>query len=173
MDWHIPLVIAAVAFVGFFVWRLRPVLSSGERVGPKLREARARIAAAKTDEERATALCDAGDLCARGVGRTRNAIAYYLRAMRAAPDSVEIVERAAAALAKRPRALEALAWRRLGSEGWEGDGRAASVAMLGALASPYGKMPKHHVRARALEQALAAMGAPPRAVRPRSSSRPS
>jgi hypothetical protein len=42
-----------------------------------------------------------------------------------------------------------------------------------ALASAYGKMPKHHVRARAHEQALAAMGAPPRAVRPRSSSRPS
>lgn len=166
-DWHIPLVVAAVAFVAFFVWRLRPVVTSGERVGPKLREARARIAAAKDDAERARALADAGDLCARGVGRTRNAVAYYLRAMRAQPHSVEIVERAAAALAKRPRALEALAWRRLGSEKWAGEGKEASLAMLRALATAYDRTPKFHVRARALDEALGLLGG----ARPRSPSR--
>jgi hypothetical protein len=160
VDWHIPLVVAAIAFVAFFVWRLRPVVSKESRTAGELRAIQARVASATDDEARATALADAGDLCAKSVSRSRNAVAFYLRAMRAAPSSVAIAERAVQGLHKRPRAFEALAWRRLGSEKWTGADRDATLVVLRALAHAYDHDPKHRIRARAIEHCLEALGAP-------------
>src|SRR4051794_10671227 len=119
MDWHIPLLVSALLFVAFMLWRMRP--DFGSRAGngataATLREAKQRIESAKDDKARALALCDAGDACAQSIGRTTGAVGYYLRAMRADPTSAAIVERAAAGLARRPHALESLLWRRLGAE---------------------------------------------------------
>jgi hypothetical protein len=160
MDWHVPLVVATLVFFAFTVWRVRPAFFSGRRGHPvrvALREAKKRIDEAKTDGERALALCDAGDACARSIGRTTGAIGYYLRAMRVNPASSDIVERAAAGLARRPRALESLLWRRLGAEPWTGNARPAALAALRYLAALYAGPLHQGTRARALEFALAAM----------------
>ena len=121
-------------------------------LGKALKEARAKIEAAKTDGDKANALCEAADACALAFGRAEAAAAYYLRAMRLAPDSVEIVERAVKGLEHRPRTLEALLWRKLGGDA--APGRAAMLAALRALANLYGMRPRHHVRAHAIETIL-------------------
>jgi hypothetical protein len=161
MDWQVPLVIAAILFGGFMVWRVRPAFSVTRRSGPGragLRDAKERIRAAKTDEERALALCDAGDACAFSLGRTTGAIGYYLRAMRTDPASADLVRRAAHGLARRPYALESLLWRRLGAEPWTGESRGAAVAALQHLAHLYDGPLRNRARGRAIVHALAAMG---------------
>ena len=159
MDWHIPLVVTAGIFVAFLLWRMRPAGSSrGDGAGAALKDAKKRLEAAKTDEERALALADAGDACARSVGRANGAVGYYLRAMRASPANAELVERASKALARRPHALEGLLWRRLGAEPWTQDKKPAAQAALRELARLYAGPLKNRVRARALEHALAALG---------------
>ncbi len=163
MDWHVPLAIATLVFFAFMVWRMRPAFlteAGGRPLRAGLREARKLIDEAKTDEERALALCAAGDACAHALGRSTGAIGYYLRAMRANPASSEIVERAAVGLARRPHALESLLWRRLGAEPWTGNARPAALAALRHLASLYAGPLHQGTRARALEFALAAMQTP-------------
>lgn len=159
MDWQIPLLVSAIAFAAFLVFKMaRPAVSSdGRETAAALKEAKARIEAATTDHDKALALADAGDACAR-LGRANGAVGYYLRAMRAAPHSKEIVERAATGLAKRPRALEKVMWRHLAAEPWTGANREAALAALKALAAAYGRRP-NQPRARALEHAVAALSA--------------
>ncbi len=176
MEWQIPLVVSAVVFGGFMLWRMRP--SMGERGGTvraALRDANARLEKASTDEDRGRALADAGDVCARAIGRSGSAVNYYLRAMRADPVSIELVTRAAASLGKRPRALEALLWRRLG-EPWGEAAAPAHHAALLALAAVYDRRAKTRPKARAVEHLLRAMGveapAPPAAAAARSSREP-
>ena len=100
MSWQLPLVIAAVLFAGFTIWRIRPALrvnrGARRRRAGALRDAKKRVEAAKTSEdaERALALCDAGDACAASF-RATSAIGYYLRAMRRDPASSALVQRAA------------------------------------------------------------------------------
>lgn len=118
-----------------------------------LKDARDRLAAAKDDHERSLALCDAADACA-SLGRTGASIAYWLRAMRIEPNSVEIVERAATSLARRPGAIEKVMWRKLADTPWTGEGKKAAAAALKALSSAYSHKPKFHPRARALGHAL-------------------
>lgn len=163
MDWHTPLVISALLFAAFLLWKLRPALGSGGRggaVAAALRDAKQRIDAAKDDVTRAQALSDAGDACAQSLGRTTGAVGYYLRAMRADPTSAAIVERAAKALAGRPYALESLLWRRLGATTWTGDARPAAIAALRHLAALYAGPLRNRPRGRALHHALAALGEP-------------
>jgi hypothetical protein len=50
-------------------------------------------------------------------------------------------------------------WRRLAAHPWTGESRDAALASLRALAGVYGKRRRHHVRAQAIEHALAALGA--------------
>ncbi len=161
MTWNLPLVVTAGVFVLFLLYRLRPAMPGAGRkaTGAALREAKKRIAEAKDDAARALALADAGDACARSVGRTTGAVGYYLRAMRTHPASAELVERAATALARRPHALESLLWRRLGAEPWTGAGEAAARAALARLALLYAGPLRSRVRARAIENALAALPA--------------
>ncbi len=124
MTWNVPLVVATFAFVLFLLWKLRPAHSAraeGGRARAALRAAKQRLESAKTDEERALALCDAGEAVATGLASGDSAIGYYLRAMRASPASADLVARAAKGLARKPRALESLRWRRLGAEPWSGE----------------------------------------------------
>jgi hypothetical protein len=159
---EVPLVLAAVLFAAFMAWRMRPALGPVRRADRSaLRAAKQRIEAAKTPPERALALCDAGDACAKALGST-SAVGYYLRAMRADPTSAALPERAAIGLAKRPHALESLLWRRLGAEPWDGASRAAAIVALRELAFLYEGPLRSRAKARAIDFALAALGEPPR-----------
>lgn len=153
-DWSIPLAVATAAFLAVLVWRVRPLVGGAARgrAGREaVRAAHARIDAAKTPAERADALCDAAGLVGAGSAR-----GLYLRAMREAPASTAIVERAAASLARRPRALEALLWRRLGATPWP-DSRDATVAALDVLVRLYEGPLRNAVRAKAMANARQAL----------------
>jgi hypothetical protein len=160
MPWNVPLVVASAVFVLFLLWKLRPRVDGGGAQGKAsaLREAKARVTAAKTDDERAVALCDAGDAAAARLTGSESAIGYYLRAMRAAPRSADLVSRAAKGLARRPRALESLLWRRLGAEPWKGGAEGAVKVALEELAKLYAGPLRNTARARALESARALLG---------------
>jgi len=155
MTWNVPLVVAAIVFLASLTWKLRPALGAGGGQGKRaaLRAAKQRVEAAKTDQERALALCDAGDLVATGLAGSDSAVGYYLRAMRASPQSAELIARAATGLARRPRALESLLWRRLGAEPWKGGGEAAARAAIEELARLYAGPLRNAPRARAMENA--------------------
>lgn len=153
-DWSIPLIVATAAFLAVLVWRVRPVIGWGRAPGASadaIREAHARIEAAKSEQDRAVALCEAATL----VG-PRGARGLYLRAMRADPRSVAVIEQAAAALSRRPRALEALLWRRLASTPWN-EAPAASRAALDALRTLYEGPLRNPVRAQAMAHARDAL----------------
>src|SRR5262245_55028797 len=105
MDWQVPLIVSALVFGAFLVWRLRPSFGEGKNAIERaraLKEAKQRIDTAKDDVARAKALCDAGEACATMVGRAGSAAQYFLRAMRAAPESVDVVQRASKSLAGKP-----------------------------------------------------------------------
>jgi hypothetical protein len=157
MTWNAPLVVATCVFFAFLLWRLRPALGAGGGAGKgaALRAAKQRVEAAKGDDERAIALCDAGDAAAAGLTGSESAIGYYLRAMRTSPHSADLVARSAKGLARRPRALESLLWRRLGAEPWSGGGEAAARAALDELARLYAGPLRNPARARAMENAKA------------------
>lgn len=171
MGLQIPLLLSAIAFAAFMIFRFRPVVSTAGRASAvALTEAKQRIAAAQDDAARATALCDAADACAR-LGRTSSAVRFYLRALRIAPLSKEIASRASEGLVRRPAALEKVMWRQLASArfGESHEAREAGVIALRALVASYSKRPRFHPRARALENVLEALGEKPSA---RASRRP-
>jgi len=158
LDWQIPLLVSAVVFAAFMVFRFRPAVSGeGRASAAALKEAKQRILAASDDPARARALCDAADACAK-LGRINAAVSFYLRALRLQPASKEIATRAAEGLAARPAALEKTMWRYLGAASWTGEAREAALVGLRALAASYAKRPRFHPRARALEHALEALG---------------
>jgi hypothetical protein len=162
-DWSIPLVVAAAAFLAVLVWRVRPILPWGgaSRVNDTLRATQARVEAAADDAERAVALCEAADALAGTMGRRAAAAALYLRAMRTDPKSVRVVERAAAALSRRPRLLESVLWRHLGATSWTGASLPAVRASIDALRAVYERPPlRNAARARALANALAVLQDP-------------
>ena len=152
-DWSIPLVVATAAFLALLLWRMRPFIGPrGAGAGREaLREAQTRIEAAKTEPERATALCDAAELM-----RTGEAKGMYLRAMRADPASAQVVERVVAGLSRRPRTLESLLWRYLSSRPWTGS-KEATRAALDALRVLYEGPLKNTVRAKAMAHARDAL----------------
>ncbi len=158
-DPSVPLAIAVTSFLAVLLWRVRPLVdwTSQQRASREaLREAKARVDSAKDEAERARALCDAADLVATHVHTRGGALGLYLRAVRANPTSVEIVDRAVRGLAKRPRSLESLLWRQLSLVP---QGRAPDVtrASLGALRSLYEGPLRSGVRARALQNVLDAL----------------
>jgi hypothetical protein len=158
-DWHVPLIVAAAVFGVFMLWKVRPAAFSPSRAAARaaLREAQKRIEMARDEQARAAALCDAGDAAASAAVSAQSAIGYYLRAMRLVPSSPDLVERAATGLARRPRALESLLWRRLGAEPWDGKARPAAKAALRHLVTLYTGPIRNAIRAKAFEQALDAM----------------
>ena len=152
-DWSIPLVVATAAFLALLLWRMRPFIGGrGAGAGREaLREAQTRIEAAKTDPERARALCDAAELMRAGEAK-----GMYLRAMRADPASAEIVARVVTGLARRPRTLESLLWRYLASRTWT-ESKEATRAALDALRVLYEGPLKNGVRAKAMAHARDAL----------------
>lgn len=156
----LPLLVAVGLFLAMVLWRVRPALGSGRRPGASRAEIDAHLKkaeAAKDEAERAVALCDAADLLT-----PRAALGLYLRAMKADPASVTVVDRAVAGLKKRPRALEAGLWRHLAGTPWTAH-REATEAALAALQSLYEGPRRNPLRARFVAQARAALGgtAPP------------
>jgi hypothetical protein len=155
---ELPLVLSAVAFAAFMVFRFRPAISHEGRItAARLKEARQRILAAKDDAARAVALCDAADACAQ-LGRTGRAVSFYLRALRADPGTMLVAARASEGLARRPAALEKVMWRQLASARFDGASRDAGIVALRALAGSYAKRRRFHARARALGNVLEALG---------------
>ena len=162
LDWHTPLLVSAIAFAAFMVFRFRPVVSGpGRASAALLKAAKQRILAAKDDASRANALADAADACAR-LGRFRAAVSYYLRALRSNPTSHELALRASEGLARRPAALEKVMWRQLANTHFA-DSREAAVIALRALVTSYSRRPRFHARARALENVLVGLGEQPSA----------
>jgi hypothetical protein len=159
LDWQIPLLVSAIAFAAFLIFKMRPAWTPAARVSATaLVEAKRRIESAKDDPARAIALADAADACAT-LGRMNSAVGFYLRALRADPCSAQVVERTAKGLARRPTSLELLMWRHLAAHPWTAENRPASIASLRALAGIYRRRRRQHVRAQAIEHALEALGA--------------
>ncbi|MGH7440604.1 MAG: hypothetical protein ACRENE_33350 [Polyangiaceae bacterium] len=157
----IALDIATGAFVLTILWRVRPAFGPVRRSGRlALREARARIEQATDEPSRARALCDAADIVVGDAPLAGSARAQglYLRALRADPGSAEVVARAVVGLARRPRTLEALLWRHLGSADWRGPCKPAMAAALDALRGLYEGPLRNAVRARAIGNAREALG---------------
>ena len=155
-DWSIPLTLSTAAFFAWLIWSVRPAIGWAPRRRPTraaLKDARARIEAAADPSARALALCDAADIMAKSIGGAASAKALYLRAIRSNPDSIQVVQRAAAGLASRPRALESLLWRHLAAAPWAGPSRAAVLASLDTLRALYEGPLRNSVRARALVHA--------------------
>lgn len=134
--WRHAVVGAAVLFLLFLVVKLRPTGLGRPGLEAEVRAQRQRARDAKTDAERAEALCEAGRL-ARQSGRHALAAALFQRAMSADSTSVLAVERTVSELSRRPRLLEALLWRRLARLPWEGAHLAAARATVAALRHVY------------------------------------
>ncbi|MDP9035789.1 MAG: hypothetical protein M3O50_13390 [Myxococcota bacterium] len=154
-DAFVPLLVAITAFLIVLLWRVRPVIPWGRRRSASreaFRTALRRVEAARTDADRARALCDTADVMAKQMRRAGNATGLYMRAVRADPTSVDVVERAALGLAGRPRALESLLWRHLAITPW-GIRRESTRVALEALQRLYEGPLRSAVRARALAHA--------------------
>jgi hypothetical protein len=168
-DSFVPLVASAGAFLAVLVWRVRPLVAwrTKKRASREaFLTAQSRVEGARDDRERAAALCDAGDILVSAASpgaplrgqlhSVGSATALYLRAMRADPSSVAIVDRAVAGLSRRPRALESLLWRRLAIAPWKNTPEASRTA-LDALRVLYEGRLRNSVRARALANARDAL----------------
>ena len=159
-DWSTPFVLATAAFLGLVVWRVRPALpwgQDGRASREALKNARAAIESASDDHARALALCDAADVVGKRVAGSANATGLYLRAMRADPKAVDVLDRAIAGLARRPRALESLLWRHLGVASWTGASVPAVRRSLDGLRVLYEGRLRNTARARALAHARDAL----------------
>ncbi len=158
-DLRLPLVILAVLFGLLVLIRMRPTARKKSRESREaLEAAEAKIAAAPNEVLRALALCEAGEACVARWRRNERALGYFLKAMKADPTSTEIVERAVNALDHRPRALEAVLWRRLAVTVWGERNGAATKLALRALSEIYGTKLRNPTRGRALTQAIALLG---------------
>jgi hypothetical protein len=148
-EWSLPLVLAAAAFLVVLLWRVRPLIPGRRATTSRedLARAHARIDAATTEVERARALCDAAELM-----KTASAKALYLRALRADPGSVEVIQRVVAGLTKRPRALESLLWRHLSATPWR-DFPEATRTVLDSLRVLYEGPLRNATRAKAIANA--------------------
>jgi len=91
---------------------------------------------------------------------SRAALRETLQSLRSDGRSVELVARAVAGLAGRPRRLEAVLWRHLAAVPWTGDSAEAARASLDALRALYEGPLRNAVRARALAHACDALGQP-------------
>jgi hypothetical protein len=134
---QIALIVVAGFFGTYLVLQVRPLLSSKRRgLLSEVRTARKRAADATTPEDRSRALVEAGEVSARA-RRWTSAAGLFLRALRVSPDSAEVVDRAAKALAPRPRLVRLLFERRLAALTREGATGSAYVATLRTLAELY------------------------------------
>src|SRR5436853_4242605 len=146
---------AAIVFVLFLFWKLRPASEGRGPLDPRIQEVRAR-AAATTGVERAKALCEAGAI-ADEARRPTAAFGYYWRAARADPAAEAPIRGLSHALARKPRSLEQALWRHLASLDVTAHPIAARAAVE-ELSALYRRR-RDRARARALENVLAALPA--------------
>ncbi|MBK8251133.1 MAG: hypothetical protein IPK82_00490 [Polyangiaceae bacterium] len=134
IPWRPTLIVAAAAFVIFLIAKLLPRRS--KRVGSaSLSAAKARLRDAKTNRERADALCEAGEAAISGAFGSTRAAAYFMRAMRADPTWEGAVLRTEKALSpRRHRLLRKMMWRRLAASPWDQEHAAAVRAVATVLA---------------------------------------
>jgi hypothetical protein len=170
VSWQsLTLVLAALSFAVFLVWKLRPTLSlprlslptASQRARPRDRATlKAEILAfrdaarhAPTARKRAEALAQAALLAAQAPQGITSATGLYLRAMRADPTFGEAVRGISALLRReRPELLEAVLWRRLSHLDWDGDTREAARCAVESLSSLYRRELRYRDRARALHK---------------------
>lgn len=145
-------VAASVAFVLIILWRFRPQLAT-EQDRPVPKKLARELEGAPDPKAKAQLLFDAG-VQALAALRYGSAESYFRRALRLEPGSVELIERVAEALSRRPRGLEALLWRSLSEADFHGPNRNASVAALEALVRLHERTPKQRTKATALRQLL-------------------
>ncbi len=159
-DMQLPLIVAACVFALFVVWSVRPKLFRSHKAPLRgtLRDAQARIANARNESERATALTIAAEASVRTLGGNRRALDYYVRAMKANPGSKTVIESAKVALAHAPRSLETLLWRRLAAIEWSEVSADANALSTHTLIHLYATSLRNPVRAKALAHVLSAAG---------------
>lgn len=127
--------IAAALFAAFVLFQFRPKTSERRALLHRIRDAKTRAKGSESPIERARHLTEAAEAAAEA-GRARTAQWMFLRAARTAPTDAAILDRAAAALGRKPRLLEALLWRRLGASfggDAEADVRIAASRQLAVL----------------------------------------
>lgn len=145
-DWRYLLVGAAVVFVVFLLVKMRPAWPLRARSSAEVRAARDRAREATTARGKAEALCEAGEIAARSALAV-SSVGYFLRAMRADPEWPLAVERTARALARRPRLVERIMWRRLAEVPWDSEHREALRAAAFALRDVYDGRLRDRIRA--------------------------
>lgn len=140
VGWQLYLPGVAVLFIAFLIWRMRPGGPPRRALRADVTAARTRAHAATTPRARAEALCEAGTLAAGGAARWTAAAGFFLRAMSADPTWPDAVTQLVAAFRKRrPRLLEKILWRRLGSLPWDAAHRAALQVVTASLRQLYEK----------------------------------
>jgi hypothetical protein len=150
--WREALAAVAALFLGFLLVKLRPV-SRSRVLSAEVTAARMRARTAATPRLRASALCEAGEISAKQGQRGAAAAGYFMRAMKADPASVEIVERTANALLRqRPGLLEKLLWRRLAAVPWDEAHLPAARSMALGLGRVYGRSLRNKARAEVLRR---------------------
>ncbi len=149
---------AAIVFALYLFWKLRPAMGGDDALEFRRRtdsNLGAALAALPGDAQRVAMLCDEADRLASTLGRRRRAAILFARAMRLAPSEPVIVERAIKALAKKPRLLEALLWKRLALAPMTAADKKSFQTALTGLAQAYGLMPRRGMRQRAIHHLIA------------------
>ena len=151
----------AVLFLAFLLWQMRPGGTRRRGLGGEAKAARARAADAATPRARAEALCEAGALAVRDGSRWTSAAGSFLRAMNADPLWPEAVSQLALAFRRRrPRLLEKILWRRLGSLPWDDAHRPVLLLIAATLEQLYEKERRDRVRAAVFRRLEATFRAP-------------
>ncbi len=154
---NVLLAFAAIVFALYLFWKLRPAIGVDDALELRRRADDAlaqNLAGLGDDSSRVAMLCEEGERLAAAVGRRRRAAILFARAMRLAPSDAKVIERASRALAKKPRLLEALLWKRLAYAQTTPAEKPALEATLAALAGAYAKMPRRSMRQRAVMNLL-------------------
>jgi len=156
IPWRVALLVVAGAFVVFLLAKLLPGARRTPKSSPALATAKARIRDAKSDRQRAEALCDAAlAVIGQPFGTTR-AAGYFLRAMRADATWPGSVERAAGAFAhRRARLFENMLWRRLAATPWNAAHAPVVRALLTSLAQTSKRSRGHVAQSEVLARILA------------------
>ena len=151
------LIIGAVVFFVFLVWKTRPagrvVPSAADKQA--LRKALERARAASASRDKAQALCDAAKAAAALFPDSERPKTYLLRALRVDPTWSEPLIIARKLLWKRdPASLERFLWRVLGRTPWDEEHRPVVREALTFLVALYGKRIRDRHRADALQKVI-------------------
>ena len=163
-EWQdVAVVAGSFVFVLYLLWQMRPVFRrrAVNGLASAAWDARVQARAASTPRARALAFCSAGDAFASQRGGLLVAVAHYLRAMRADRLCTTPLDKLAALLrSRRPRLLERILWRRLGSTEWQGESRAVALHCARLLSELYRHRLRSRTRAQAFDRIIAELEPP-------------